>query len=446
MFRFPGGLYSDVRIEDVFKTDISVTLDRLDNMKEQRYRAAFIRVFDGRRWYYSSTTDIESIQRELERLAGLSSPDPNINNNKVVKTFEINKGSFLNFSGSKDISKTALKEKMDLLSQYFPHLKVSEPIKFWRGQYIDQRVVKSFYSSKGSALEFDYQRVGFRLSYQMSLGEEKFMDRYDLAGNDISPLKDRGREVQERVKGSEHFLKNATTVKPGKYTVVLSPEAAGVFAHESFGHKSEADFMLGDETMMREWSIGKKVGSDVLSIIDNGNHPGVGFVSFDDEGTRARETYLIKDGYLTGRLHNVETAAALGEQPTGNARAVNFEYEPIVRMTTTYISPGELTFDELLEGIETGIYVGSLNHGSGMSTFTLAPNQAFMIRSGKIAEPVRISVISGSVFQTLNEIEGITRDSKILSFSLGGCGKMEQYPLPVGFGGPYVRVRSLNVQ
>src|SRR5690606_21514768 len=131
------------------------------------------------------------------------------------------KGSFLNFSGSKDISKTALKEKMDLLSQYFPHLKVSEPIKFWRGQYIDQRVVKSFYSSKGSALEFDYQRVGFRLSYQMSLGEEKFMDRYDLAGNDISPLKDRGREVQERVKGSEHFLKNATTVKPGKYTVVL---------------------------------------------------------------------------------------------------------------------------------------------------------------------------------------------------------------------------------
>ena len=117
MFRFPGGLYSDVRIEDVFKTDISVTLDRLDNMKEQRYRAAFIRVFDGRRWYYSSTTDIESIQRELERLAGLSSPDPNINNNKVVKTFEINKGSFLNFSGSKDISKTALKEKMDLLSQ-----------------------------------------------------------------------------------------------------------------------------------------------------------------------------------------------------------------------------------------------------------------------------------------------------------------------------------------
>ncbi|SSC13958.1 Peptidase U62 modulator of DNA gyrase [Mesotoga infera] len=446
MFRFPKGLYSDVRIEDVFKTDISVTLDRLDNMKEQRYKAAFIRVFDGRRWYYSSTTDIESIQRELERLACLSNPDPNIDNNKVVETFEINKGSFLNFGDSKDISRMALKGKMDLLSQYFPHLKESEPIKFWRGQYIDQRVVKSFYSSKGSALEFDYQRVGFRLSYQMALGEEKFMDRYDLAGNDISLLKDRGHEVQEKIKSSEHFLKNATTVKPGKYTVVLSPEAAGVFAHESFGHKSEADFMLGDETMMREWSIGKKVGSDNLSIIDDGNHAGVGFVSFDDEGTRARETYLIKEGYLAGRLHSVETAALLGERPTGNARAVNFEYEPIVRMTTTYISPGELTFDELLEGIETGIYVSSLNHGSGMSTFTLAPNQAFMIRNGRIAEPVRISVISGSVFQTLNEIEGITKESKILSFSLGGCGKMEQYSLPVGFGGPYVRVRSLNVQ
>ncbi len=144
-------------------------------------------------------------------------------------------------------------------------------------------------------------------------------------------------------------------------------------------------------------------------------------------------------------MHSAETAAALEEELTGNARAVNFEYEPVVRMTTTFISPGELSFEELLSGIKDGVYVDSLNHGSGMSTFTLAPNRAYLIREGKITEPVKISVVTGSVFQTLNEIEGLTEDFKLLSFSLGGCGKMEQFPLPVGFGGPFVRVRSLNV-
>jgi TldD protein len=153
---------------------------------------------------------------------------------------------------------------------------------------------------------------------------------------------------------------------------------------------------------------------------------------------------LIKNGCLSGRLHSAETAAALDEELTGNARAVSFEFEPVVRMTTTYILPGRLSFDELLSGIKEGLYVDSLNHGSGMSTFTLAPCRAYMIRDGKIAEPVKISVVTGSVFQTLNEIEGLTEEFKLLSFALGGCGKMEQYPLPVGFGGPYVRIRSLN--
>ncbi len=318
-------------------------------------------------------------------------------------------------------------------------------MKFWRGQYIDQKVVKSFFSSKGADLTFDYQRVGFRLLYQMVCGEEQFMDRFDLAGNTLDAIKDLDEEVGQTVKTSEEFIRHAKPVTPGKYPVILSPEAAGVFAHESFGHKSEADFMLGDKTMMEEWKIGRKVGSEILSIIDDGNKPGVGHVAFDDEGTKAVETYLIRDGCLSGRLHSAETAAALEEELTGNARAVNFEYEPVVRMTTTFISPGELSFEELLSGIKDGVYVDSLNHGTGMSTFTLAPNRAYLIREGKITEPVKISVVTGSVFQTLNEIEGLTEDFKLLSFSLGGCGKMEQFSLPVGFGGPFVRVRSLNV-
>lgn len=117
---------------------------------------------------------------------------------------------------------------------------------------------------------------------------------------------------------------------------MLSPTVAGVFAHESFGHKSESDFMLGSETMRREWELGKRVGWEGLSILDSGVPNGSGYCPYDDEGTRARDTYLVKNGVLTGRLHSAATAAALDEAVTGNARAISFEFEPIVRMTSTW--------------------------------------------------------------------------------------------------------------
>lgn len=173
---------------------------------------------------------------------------------------------------------------------------------------------------------------------------------------------------------------------------------------------------------------------------------GSGFVPFDDEGTKSRKTYLIKNGILAGRLHSTTTAESLNEDLTGNARAINFEFEPIVRMTNTYIEPGDKTKEELISEVKLGILVEDVNHGTGMSTFTIAPNISYMIRDGKIAEPVNISVITGDVMETLYEIDGISKELEILTFALGGCGKMEQFPLPVGIGGPYIRVKNLNVQ
>ena len=140
------------------------------------------------------------------------------------------------------------------------------------------------------------------------------------------------------------------------------------------------------------------------------------------------------------------TAAVLDEEVTGNARAINCTFEPIVRMTNTYIEGGDCTFDELISPIQKGYYIKSINHGSGMSTFTIAPSVAYEIVDGKLGAPVQISVITGNVFETLGLIDGLSKDVEMLSFVTGGCGKMEQHPLPVGFGGPCVRVSCMKVQ
>ena len=149
---------------------------------------------------------------------------------------------------------------------------------------------------------------------------------------------------------------------------------------------------------------------------------------------------------LSGRLHSVSTAADLDESPTGNARAIGCDYEPIVRMTNTVIDAGDKTKEELFAGIKHGYYIKTLKHGSGMSTFTIAPSLAYEIVDGKVGDPVKIAVITGNVFETLNLIDGLSDKAEMFSFVTGGCGKMEQFPLPVGFGGPYVSIAKMNVQ
>ncbi|WBW97124.1 TldD/PmbA family protein [Oceanirhabdus sp. W0125-5] len=445
MFKFPVNLYSDVRIEDVFETTIAYTNGNLDESKIKKRKAAFVRVFDGQRWYYASTSDVDNIQKQLDILSLKAKPNKDIYNHPIVEKFQVNKGTFLKFDED-DITKINKDEKKNLLTGLFETIKSEENVKMWKAYYVDNKKIQSFYSSKGAEIKFDSQRAGIEIRLSMESNGKTFQDKFIEGSDSFDNLKNLELNLKNFISKCIDFLKNSKPVEPGKYKVILSPLAAGVFAHESFGHKSESDFMVGDETMKKEWAIGKKVGSDLLSIVDNGMDCGSGYVPFDDEGTRAEKTYLIENGILRGRLHSVSTAASLEEELTGNCRAINFEYEPIVRMTTTYVLPGDKTKEQLFSEVEEGIYVESIKHGSGMSTFTLAPSLAYMIKDGKITDPVNVSVITGNVFETLSDVDGVSDKLELLSFILGGCGKFEQFGLPVGFGGPYVRIKNMNVQ
>jgi TldD protein len=114
-------------------------------------------------------------------------------------------------------------------------------------------------------------------------------------------------------------------------------------------------------------------------------------------------------------------------------------------MTTTTFAAGKQSRDQLFSEVEDGFFIETVKHGSGMSTFTIAPGLCWRIRQGVLAEPVRIAVLTGTVFETLGEIDGLSNEVEVPFLLGGGCGKMEQWPLSVGFGGPYVRVRRMSV-
>ena len=445
MIQFRHGFYADVRTEDRSRTTITYKSGALVEMKTRVERRAFIRVYDGKMWYYSSVTDLAHLQKTLDGLYDAATPNADIQNDPVVRRFERNRDTLLSFADS-SVRDIPSKDKQALLLSYLPLLSEDSCITMPRGTYLDRNSLFRFRSSLGADITYDYQTCGLSFACDMTEGEKKFSGHWQKGATRFDELKGLDDEIRAAMAEQTAFMRNSVPVTPGKYPVVLSPEAAGVFAHESFGHKSESDFMLSDETMRDEWQLGKTVGSPILSIAECGSVPGCGYVPYDDEGTKARRNYLIKDGKLVGRLHNAQTAAVLDEPTTGNARAIDCTFEPIVRMTTTYIEGGDMDFDELIAPIKKGYFIKTIKHGSGMSTFTIAPSLAYEITDGKLGRPVQISVLTGSVFETLGLIDGLTRDVKLLSFVTGGCGKMEQMGLPVGFGGPYVRVSSMNVQ
>ena len=235
------------------------------------------------------------------------------------------------------------------------------------------------------------------------------------------------------------------TVQGNTYTVVIDPILAGLFVHEAFGHLSEADMLYENPDMLETMSIGRKFGSKDLQIFDGAavsEHRGS--YLFDDEGVPATTTQLIADGVLVGRLHSRETAGKLGESVTGNARCLDYHYPPIVRMTNTWIGRGKTPVADLFNDIDVGVY--AKNWQGGMTNgemFTFTAGEAWMIRDGKIAEPVKDVTLSGNAFETLKDIEAIGND--FLWDESGGCGKGGQSGLAVGCGSPSLRIKNAIV-
>lgn len=444
MYKFNPNFYADVRIEDRFTTAIVYKNGALDSCRVRNEKRAFIRVYDGQIWLYASTSDTNKIQSELDNLYAQATPCDDIAHHPIVKRYQVNVATEYKFE-DRNVRNVSVEDKKELCKRILPHVK-SQFLAMSQIGYQDRNSRYEFYSSKGADIKYDYQMCGILAVGVLAAPGDFVQAVYQLANPYFDEIKGFEADIEKKMADADNFVQNAKPCKKGKYPVILSPMAAGMFAHESFGHKSEADFMLGDEQMAKEWVLGKRVGSDILSIVDTGADFGSGYVPFDDEGTRCTKTYLIKDGILCGRLHSATTAAALDEELTGNARAIDCKFEPIVRMTNTYIEPGNSTFDELVAGIDEGYFIDTVSHGSGGSTFTIAPSIAYEIKNGKLGGPVKISVVTGDVFETLMKIDGLSDETVFEDGVFGGCGKMEQFPLHVLDGGPFVRVKEMNVQ
>ncbi|MBN1640400.1 MAG: TldD/PmbA family protein [Anaerolineae bacterium] len=241
-------------------------------------------------------------------------------------------------------------------------------------------------------------------------------------------------------------LLRAESVAGGEYPVVLNPNLAGVFMHEAFGHLSESDFVYENPQAQEMMVLGRRFGREILTVFDDGSLPGLrGTHKYDDEGTPTGRADLIRNGVLVGRLHSRETAAKMGEQPTGSARAIGYRHPPIVRMTNTAIEGGKTSFADMIAPIKLGVYACNMYGGeTALENFSFSSAYAYMIRDGAIAEMVKDVILAGNLFTTLMNIDAIG-DDFAWSDSGGGCGKGGQGGLPVTFGAPHIRIQDVLI-
>jgi len=334
-----------------------------------------------------------------------------------------------------------LAEKKRLLDEYNDIIWRTPAIQTSTIGYADSRKKTIFLSSSGSYIEQTRSDVTLRLAAVATRdGDVQQVGLSVGSRGDFNSIESLHDEVKRMARQAVELL-SAPQVKGGEYTVVLDPVLAGVFVHEAFGHLSESDCVYENDRLRQIMTLGKQFGSQMLNIVDTATIPGLrGSYKYDDEGMPATKTYLIREGKLVGRLHSRETAAKMKEKPTGNARAISYLHPPIVRMTNTYIEPGSVSLADMLGDIKEGIYAKNWYGGTtSMEMFTFSAGEAYMIRNGKIAEPLRPVVLTGNVFTTLQNIDVIGNDLEMNQG--GGCGKGGQVPLPVANGSPHIRIR-----
>ena len=230
----------------------------------------------------------------------------------------------------------------------------------------------------------------------------------------------------------------------GQLDIVMDPSLVGLFIHEAFGHAMEADAIQGNMSVLKD-KIGKEIGVPEITVIDDPTVEGLrGYYPYDSEGTRTRRRVMVEGGVQMEFYHSLETAARMGVEPNGAARAMDYNWKPIVRMGNTFIDSGDMSLEELCQEVGDGVYLkksggGYVNPSIGQFFFSTQEGQ--VIKDGELGPLTQNVAMSGMTLEVLANVMGVGKESKMRS---GSCGKGSQ-TAPVGMGGPNMAVKGVVV-
>lgn len=322
---------------------------------------------------------------------------------------------------------------------------------------LTERVTKKYFRNNGGTeISCSIPRVLFDWRLTGRKGndtEQDSIEKGGCGGWEVVKTWPLIEEIDERVKTLGKILKTAKKPPAGQLDLVLGNKVVGLAVHESCGHPYEADRILGregaqaGESFIAPNMIGQRIAADIVTIVDNPLlHGSYGYYEYDDEGVKARSRALIKAGVINEFLHNRETAKKLGTSSNAAARASNYDKEPLVRMANTYMLPGDHSFEELLEGINLGIYINRFeewNIDDRRYNMRFRGKDAWLIEKGELKGMIRRPILEITTPAFYSSIDAV---DKSIDYNAGHCGKGDpMQAMPVFFGGPRIRLREVRV-
>ncbi len=440
-----GGLdFAEIRLSAGSGTSISLSGENTDAVISGDAIAGSVRVLKNGSWGFATFNDLSSVERFFKSAVNSASIVVPAVRSAIVSGAPVS-GRFTT-GMSRDFNTVSVDEKFGLLSSYNRILMSGQSIQTTRAIYRDGTSHYVYLNSEGSHLEYERSYCGISLASVAKKGALVQPYNESVSGFGGYEITENREELAEKVVKTACDMLDAEPVEGGRYRVILDPKLSGVFIHEAFGHLSEADFVYENPSMREIMVIGREFGAPELNVIDDGGIENIaGYIPFDDEGTIPSKTYLIKNGTLSGRLHSRETAHRMGEETTGNARAMGVMKQPIVRMTNTYIENGTHSRDDIFASMDDGLYAVSYIGGqTNLEMFTFTAAYGYRVKNGKPGKMFRDMILSGNVFTTLKNISMIGNDREMFG-GLGGCGKGGQGPLPVTLGGPHILVNDVLI-
>jgi len=441
--------YSEERHEESFKKSAIFKNGSLEGFSVTKEEGIGIRILRDNKLLFCSTNEMKNKRRIKE-----------------IKNFRTNFKDFreVHFSKEKPSkAKYSIKQKKKV--EDVDEKEILEIIKDLDSIFVEEGIKnrfiifsltskkQEFENSEGSRIISHIPRI--ILSYLITINEKRSIQRYNDIGfcgglEKISPQI--FENVREEVKELKEVAKKGKRIGLRKTNVVLSSELTGIAVHESIGHPTEADRIFGreaaqaGESYIKPNNLKMKVGNKIVNIADDPTIKEYGFFLYDDEGIKARRKILVKEGRINELLLNRETAFELKTKSNGSARASSYHVEPIVRMSNTFLLPGEKSFDELIEEAKNGIFIKTFmewNIDDLRINERYTGGVAYFIKNSKIEEPVIFPVIETTTFNFWSSVSEIGKD---LSFKAATCGKGEpMQDIPVTTGGPSILLKNVRI-
>ncbi len=445
-----GIQYCDVRAEQQERKSVLIENDQIEHTRTNEDKGIGIKIAKNGVWSFCSITNPQSFNQIREAI------DNSIRSTTYNKKNKINE---INLH-----SNTVNKTKINFPTIKKPELDDLIKIGLECNKIISNtpKIIKSitnpwytvnskyFVNSEGSEILQNYtDTVVDIIATSHETGLTQSVNRTEGGRGGLEQIINDGKIFKSAkeiaLKASQ--LIDARPVKEEKAIVVMNPDFVSLLTHEILGHPSEADRVLGKEMAWAggAWwkgKIGNKIGSEKLNVFDDPTiKESLGWYYFDDEGIKTRKTTLVENGILKNHMQNRETAQIFNSNPTGNMRATNYRFMPLIRMACTCIGNGDWKVDDMIKDVKHGYLISNMKIPSidmKRYNWSISCQYAQKIENGEITDLLRDVIVMGTAPEFFESIDACGNDFTVRPIT--NCGKGDpMQSMIMGNGGPTIR-------